>query len=278
MLFISKSMRLEVFGFILALAFVSCQSGNGTSVTPSTSRNSAGQADAMEWRRENETILLGRTGVAGASVSAPSGVVTYASTILGKEISRWRVNNFTERGNQIVCFTEPSQPKSRSPRHLVFVLLPDRWVLLNAHGGLDYINRIVETILKPPVDLKDSQLVAYYVEQVAYLSKGPGRVALSLSFLKQIDQNILLDGTEQSAIVIWMQGTEQDPESLRKLCGDPKVQVRGDQIQIQCKIITRLGSVEEWTLTGKLGNAVELTDISVKQIREDGTFSWGLIP
>ena len=244
---------------------------------------SSARAGALEWKREGGTVRLGsqKEYPVWASVDAPSNVVQFATEMLGGNTDKWDVNNYTDKGGyhivDLACGEWQNLISWR--QHLVFLVLPDRWVLLNHGGALGYINRIVATVLTLPADLKDPELVAYYVQEVAYLFKGPDRVALSNIFLRQADEKFQVEGVgEVRGIRQWMGGTEKDPEALRKLCGDPQVETRGDHIRIECNLITRPGSAEHWILTGILGNTIELTDISVEQIREDGTFSWGLIP
>jgi hypothetical protein len=133
----------------------------------------------------------------------------------------------------------------------------------------------LETFFTSLDELADPEKVAAYVAAVGFDFKGPYREALDMRWLRSNEQTL---GAPQPILMDWLEGKEKNPEALRSLCADPIVKVEGENIEIQCNIITGCGSVEEWTLKGKLGKWITLTEIMVKQIREQGTFSFADVP
>jgi hypothetical protein len=183
------------------------------------------------------------------------------------------VNNYVEYGKRIVCLGDNQH------HHLVYLVLPEGWILLSQPQGVPYINKVLETFFASPRDLEDPSKLVKYIEEVSYLFKGPHREALSNTFLERSERTVpSYAGKTERVLDLWLGGREKNPKALRSLCSDPIVRLQGDSFEIKCNIITGLGSVEEWTLEGKLGKTVTLTDIAVSQIREEETFFYPLVP
>ncbi len=265
----------SVWFWTVLIMFLGCglQTANTRAGQPINWEGIRMDAENTEWKREGPTVWLGGLGESPkwARVEAPTDLVISASSILGGEPSEWRVSNFSEYGKQIVCL------KGAQGRHLIYLVLPDKWVLLNQPRSLPYVNYVLDSFFSSPSELKDLSKLAVYVQEVAYLFKGPQRVTLSADFLKGLERPYVA-GESDRPLMMWLRGKEKDPDALRSLCADPLVKRQHDDIEIQCNVITTSGSVEKWTLKGKLEKGIMLTNIEIKQIREEGTFFFAKVP
>jgi hypothetical protein len=152
-------------------------------------------------------------------------------------------------------------------------------VWINQPKGFPYINDTLADLFASPCELEDPVKLGVYVGYVSALFKGPFRIALTSGFLESMEQRVEKpSGKLEPMLNDFLQGREKDPEALRSLCADPMLQLQGDSFEIQCNLMTGHGAVERWTLKGKLGKAVTLTDIAVAEIRRDGTFFCPEVP
>jgi hypothetical protein len=198
-----------------------------------------------------------------ASVSAPKDVVKSASLVLTGDPASWDVNNevnFDSQPNHVVCLTD-SAGKS-----LIYLITKNRWIRLNNQNGIPYINDVMKNYLAPN-DLKNPNKLATYLENIAYLYRGPSRVVLSKNLLNKADKDLK----------VWLQGREKNVSIFRSLFADPIPVSHGDISSVVCNVITNFGSVEAWDVDLKVGSSVQISKITIHQIHEKGTFSYGLV-
>ena len=259
------------------MVFVRCLPSNAEASAgrPVKEGGTAETAEIWEWKPEGSSIHLGcpvnYPGWTWADV--PSNVVASASKILRGKPSGWQVNNYRARDKAVVLL------RDRRRHCRIYLALPDKWVWINQPKGFPYINDTLADLFASPCELEDPVKLGVYVGYVSALFKGPFRIALTSGFLESMEQKVEKpSGKLEPMLNDFLQGREKDPEALRSLCADPMLQLQGDSFEIQCNLMTGHGAVERWTLKGKLGKAVTLTDIAVAEIRRDGTFFCPEVP
>ena len=220
------------------------------------------RAPGLVWPNVGPCQHLGHSGWYAAEV--PVDVVEAASGMLAGDPDDWavfHVKNYAGQQKEIVWLHDPSL------RSFICLVEPGRWVRLNEPRSLPVINEIMGPSLTLLGDLKDRVKLAVYLQDFVSLYQGNCRFILCQSFWRGL----------QGSPGPWLRGTEEKPEVLQALCRDPVVAGPEDALIIRCNFLNYWGAVEQWTFHAKAGKSLEVTRVAVEIIRQNGTFTVGLV-
>ncbi len=263
-LYFMRRISLILIGLLLIAinAQQPCCFADSDSITNSSSITSK----PLRWRTEAPFIRIGASEDVPiwAHISAPVEVVHAASAALHSDPNTWTVihEEFGPQNKEIVSFVG-------RPASLCFTCLIESktWIHLNEPEALPEINLVLQKSLTSIADLSDPGKAMDYIEDIAYLYKGPRRVVLSHGFFK-------LHGAYLSH---WLSGSEKDTNKFLSLCNNPALVVKGNHFKLKCNIIDVSGGVENWTIAGDFTDSAHITAISIHQVCPAGTYTYGLV-
>ena len=218
----------------------------------------------LVWPNARPHQRLGSSGDKDPKYKAeiPAGVLEAAARVLADDPADWGVFHLVSYAGQqkeIVYLHDLSM------RSFICLVEPDRWVRLNDALSLPIINEIMSPSLSLLGDLKDPVKLVPYVRNFAGLYQGNCRFILSRNFwFKEFSG-------------AWLCGSETNPAAMQALCVDPMVTGPEGTPTIQCYFLNYWGAVERWTLSVRAGKTLEVTKVAIEKVRENGTFSIGLV-
>jgi hypothetical protein len=71
-------------------------------------------------------------------------------------------------------------------------------------------------------------------------------------------------------------GTETNRAVFLNYCTDPIIKTQGQDVEIQFNFFNPWGGVELWSLGGKFSGFLDITNTTVKTLKENGTFYYPL--
>lgn len=194
---------------------------------------------------------------------SPSVVIEAGKVLRGPPES-WLVediNDYIEKGNLIVRMSDTNGSCVSS------LVQSNQWFVLNNAATFTGLNLALKADLVDSGRLEDQHTAGVFLQHVINLYEGPRRHPMTIEFRNDIDRNP----------AVWMDGKIHNLEDLRKLCHEISIIREYDKILLMSNVFTIFGSVEEWSVTLRLGTPMSIEKISVKPVYEVGSFGYGYV-